>query len=96
MLSITQIKTMVAKISKKYGVKRAYLFGSYAKGQANESSDIDILIERGEVKTYDAYYDLREELENTLGTEVDLVAIDGIKPRFFDLIKNERILLYGA
>ncbi|MBQ2695428.1 hypothetical protein IJG04_02200 [Candidatus Saccharibacteria bacterium] len=47
------------------------------------SSDIDIIIDRGNVNTYDQYFDLREELINELGTEVDLLSIDIIKPHFF-------------
>ncbi|MBR1486583.1 MAG: nucleotidyltransferase domain-containing protein [Synergistaceae bacterium] len=96
MLTINEISNIVSKLGKKYGIKNAYLFGSYAKGLANEDSDIDIIIDRGELNTYDSYYDLHEELVNELGTEVDLLATDGIKPRFFELIKNDRILLYGA
>ncbi|MBR1801709.1 nucleotidyltransferase domain-containing protein [Candidatus Saccharibacteria bacterium] len=96
MLTINEISNIVSKLGKKYGIKNAYLFGSYAKGLANEDSDIDIIIDRGELNTYDSYYDLHEELINELGTEVDLLATDGIKPRFFELIKNDRILLYGA
>ena len=96
MLTINEISNIVSKLGKKYGIKNAYLFGSYAKGLANEDSDIDIIIDRGELNTYDSYYDLHEELVNELGTEVDLLATDGIKPRFFELIKNDRILLYTA
>lgn len=96
MLAIGEIKDKVAKIGKKYGIKNAYLFGSYAKGIANERSDIDIIIDRGKVDTYDEYFNLHEDLVNELGVEVDLLAADGIKPRFFELIKNDRVLLYGA
>ena len=96
MLTVKRIKEVVSKAAKKYGVKSAYLFGSYAKGEATANSDVDIIIDRGDVKTYDAYYDLLSELEYNLGTNVDLLSTDGVKPRFFDLIKNDRILLYGT
>ncbi|MBR0480684.1 nucleotidyltransferase family protein [Candidatus Saccharibacteria bacterium] len=90
-----EIKTAVTKAGKKYGIKNAYLFGSYARGEATEDSDVDIIIDRGEVKTYNQYADLHYELENDLG-EVDLLSTDGIHPRFYELIKNDRIPLYGA
>lgn len=96
MLTIEKIKEVSSRIGKKYGVKNIYLFGSYAKGKANENSDVDLIIERGDVKTYDSYYDMRMELIDNLGTKVDLLATDGVKPRFFEMIKDERILLYGA
>lgn len=42
MLTIEEIKAAVEKVGKKYGIKNAYLFGSYAKGEATEDSDVDI------------------------------------------------------
>ena len=96
MLTVSQTQQTVANIGKKYGIKSAYLFGSYAKNTATEDSDVDIIIERGDVKSYNAYYDLREELQKDLGKEVDLLATDGVRPKFFDLIENDRIPLYGA
>lgn len=41
------IQSVLSPIAKDYGVKRLYLFGSFAKGTAHEGSDIDILIEKG-------------------------------------------------
>ena len=96
MLTIDEIKTAVTKVGKKYGIKNAYLFGSYARGEATDGSDVDIIIDRGDVHTYKAYFHLGEDIEAELGTKVDLLSTDGIKPRFFELIKNDRILLYGA
>ena len=96
MLTIQEIKEKVAKIGAKYGIKNAYLFGSYATGHANEESDVDLIIEKGALHTYDAYADMKLELTNELGTNVDLLTTDGVRPRFFELIKNDRILLYGA
>ena len=42
--AIAQIKKIVKPIFKKYGVEMAYVFGSYARGDYNEDSDIDIII----------------------------------------------------
>lgn len=47
MQDIVTIKNVIAPIAKSYGIKRIYLFGSYAKGEATEESDIDLLIEKG-------------------------------------------------
>ena len=47
MPDINEIKKIVVPIAYSYGVKRLYLFGSYAKGTANEKSDIDLLVEKG-------------------------------------------------
>lgn len=96
MLTINQIKDSVTKHAKKYGVKSAYLFGSYATGAATEDSDVDIIIEKGDLQTYKQYSGFLYGLEDDLGTKVDLLTTEGVKPRFFDLIKNDRMLLYGA
>ena len=96
MLTINEIKAAVSKVGKKYGIKNAYLFGSYARGEANESSDVDIIIDRGEIQDYMTYAGFRLDLIDELGKEVDVLTTAGVKPRFFDLIKNDRILLYGT
>lgn len=96
MLTIPQIKSAVEKAGKQYGIKNAYLFGSYAKNTATEESDVDLLIDKGEVRTYYKYFDLHEDLKRELGTDVDLLTTDGIRPRFLELIKPDRILLYAA
>ena len=50
MLTIEKIKEIITPICKKYGVKRAYLFGSYARNEATEKSDVDIRIESGKIR----------------------------------------------
>lgn len=96
MLTIERIKEVVTKLSKKYGVKRAYLFGSYAKGEATENSDVDLIIDKGEIHSFSDFFDFHEELQNELGTEVDLLTDKGIPEHFYNRIKDDRVLLYGA
>lgn len=96
MLSIEEIRSAVQKAGKKYGIKSAYLFGSYARGEATEGSDIDIIIEKGRLQTYHDYSGFRFDLIDELGTDVDVLTTEGIKPRFYNLIKDDRVLLYGA
>lgn len=96
MLDVKQIQNSVSKHAEKYGVQSAYLFGSYAKNTATENSDIDIIIEKGNLRTYDAYSDFKFAIEDELGRKVDLLTTESVRPRFFELIKNDRILLYGA
>ncbi|MBR3722994.1 MAG: nucleotidyltransferase domain-containing protein [Selenomonadaceae bacterium] len=47
MLDIQSIKSTLTPLFKQYKVKSAYLFGSYARGEADENSDVDIRIEKG-------------------------------------------------
>ena len=96
MLTIDKIQKVVTEICKKYGVKKAYLFGSYAKNTATEKSDVDLIIDKGNVATYKDFFHLCEDLEAGLGTSVDLLTEKGTSPRFFELIKDERVLVYGG
>ena len=96
MLTIPEIQQKVAKICKKYGIKSAYLFGSYAKQTATENSDIDLIVDMQNLRKYKDYFHFCDELETALGTQVDVTSEDGMLPGFFDLIKHDRILLYGA
>ena len=49
--TIEEIKAMLYDILKKHGIEKAYLFGSYARGEANQQSDVDIMIKKGKLKT---------------------------------------------
>ena len=43
--TIEEIKTILEPIARKYGVERVYLFGSYARGDATENSDVDLRVD---------------------------------------------------
>jgi predicted nucleotidyltransferase len=77
---------------KAYGVRRLGLFGSYARGENTETSDLDFIVEF-EKKTFDAYMDLKAFLEKLFQRKVDLVLTDAIKPRLRTTILNEAV--YG-
>lgn len=97
MLTIDQIKSAVAKVGKRYGIKNAYLFGSYARGDANQYSDVDVLIDAGKIKGMIELSGFRLDLVDELGgTDVDVITTQGIMPKFFEMIKNERVPLYGC
>lgn len=96
MLTVEKIREIVTKVGKKYGIKNAYLFGSYAKGTANENSDVDIIVDMSNMHRYKDYFHFCDDLENELGTDVDVISEEGMFPGFFDLVKNDRIPLYGV
>ncbi|WP_299447364.1 nucleotidyltransferase domain-containing protein [uncultured Phascolarctobacterium sp.] len=69
--SIADIKAKLQPIFQKYNVKKAVLFGSYAKGNAKSNSDIDVMVESN-LKGL-AFYGLLEDIVNTIGKSVDLI-----------------------
>jgi len=81
-------------VIRSYGVRRLGLFGSFARGECNETSDLDFVVEF-ERKSFDAYMDLKLFLEELFGCQVDLVISDAIKPRLRSVILGEAIHAAG-
>jgi uncharacterized protein len=79
---------------RRFGVKSLSLFGSYARGEASQASDLDFLVEF-ERKSFDAYMGLKEFLENLFGCHVDLVLTNTIKPRLRTPILREAVHATG-
>ncbi len=79
---------------KTFGVRKLGLFGSCARGEANEASDLDFIVEF-ERKTFDNYMDLKIFLEKLFNCPVDLVIADAVKPRLRQRISQETIYAPG-
>lgn len=79
---------------KGFGVSRLGLFGSSARGENTKQSDLDFLVEF-QKKSFDAYMDLKEYLENLFCRPVDLVLQDDLKPRIRSSIMNEVVHAAG-
>ena len=90
---IEEIKKKILSILKKYGVKKASLFGSVIRGEATENSDIDILVEIGSNISLLDFVGLKLELEEVLGRKVDLGEYDTIKPIIKDRILSEQVAI---
>ncbi len=72
------IKQHGQELEERFKVKRIGIFGSYARGDQNEDSDIDILVEFREPVGF-VFIHLADFLEEILETKVDLLTVDGIK-----------------
>lgn len=92
--TINEIRNMTAPVAKEYGIERMSLFGSYARGEAKEDSDIDLYIERGKLKSLLQYFAFIDELENVLGCHVDVVTTGIEDKQFLSAIMKEEVLLY--
>lgn len=68
-------------IQERFAVSELGLFGSAARDEMKEESDIDVLVEFNGPATFDGYMDLKFYLEDLLGTKVDLITASGLKPR---------------
>ena len=79
-----------ADVLRGFGVKRIGLFGSVARGEAREDSDLDFLVEL-ESWTTDAFFGVAFFLEDHFGREVDLVPIRSIRPELRDAVLSEAV-----
>jgi len=75
---------------KKFGVKSIMLFGSYARDEATEESNIDIAIEHKE-KSFDNLFNVKEILENKFKKSIRVVYIDSIRTYILRFVKEEMI-----
>jgi len=79
---------------RRLGVRRLGLFGSAARGEATQASDLDFLVELDR-KTFDAYMDVKELLERLFQRRVDLVIAEAVKPRLRPRILEETLYVEG-
>ncbi len=76
-------------------VKKAYLFGSYPRNEADENSDIDILVELDHSNPIGMrFFSYGDELQILLKKKVDIVSYDGISKYIKPHIDQEKVLIY--
>ena len=93
-MDIVEMRSKIKPILSAYGVKRAGLFGSAARGTTTDTSDIDIAVDiTKDISLFD-FVGLKQQLEAILGKPVDLVEYQAIKPTLKDSILRNHIPLY--
>ena len=104
--TIDEIRQIVTPIAEKYHLPAIYLFGSYARGTANEHSDVDLLVDTAgtQLKSLLALGTLYNDLEEALGKRIDLITVSSLQQRiqipseeaFRDAVWKEKVSLYDA
>jgi predicted nucleotidyltransferase len=79
-------------LRERFKVKEIGVFGSVARGEESEQSDVDILVEFSAPVGWE-FVDLKEFLEEILGRQVDLVTVRALKPRLRERILKEVVYL---
>ncbi len=87
------IQEKTLPILRSYGVLRAGLFGSAARGDMTADSDVDILIDLKKETSLLEFVAIKQSLEEALGKNVDLVEYAAIKPRLRENILSHHIAL---
>ena len=87
---------LIAEYFKTQPVLKAWLFGSYSRGEQRLDSDVDILILPDKSQHFSLFTlsGMYEDLKNLLGCEVDLITDDGLKPFARESVECDKILIY--
>ena len=97
MQTMNEIRKMIAslkpQIAEKYQVKELLLFGSYARGEQNEKSDLDLLVEFKETPDLLTFIEMEEFLSQRLQIPIDLVPKRKLKTQLRDRILKEAITI---
>jgi predicted nucleotidyltransferase len=89
MANLEEIKKKVRPILEKYGIQKAGVFGSTARGEA-ETNDVDLLVKIDQKISLLDFIGIQQELEDELEMKVDLVEYDSLKPALKeDILKEE-------
>ena len=87
------MKEIIIDVLKKYPIKKASLFGSFARNEANADSDIDILIEPAQPITLFDVLRLEKELSDATSRKIDILEFSAIKLSIRDNILKDAITL---
>jgi hypothetical protein len=88
------LKKIIVPVLRRYGVRRAAVFGSFARGEAREDSVLDIIVEFEEDRSLLDLAGLKVELEDVLGRRVDIVTYGSLHPLLRErVLKEEKRIL---
>lgn len=100
--TLDEIAERIAPVAKKYNIPKVYIFGSYARGEANPDSDVDLMIEVGTLHGLEVISAL-EEFQNVLKKPVDLITTRSLTQErtqdyskiFIENLEKEKRVIYG-
>jgi predicted nucleotidyltransferase len=90
---LTRKRDEIAKIAATHGARNIRVFGSVARGEADEKSDIDFLVEMEPGRSLLDLGGLLMDLQEVLGRDVDVVTERGLNPRIRDRVLREAVSL---
>ena len=94
--SIDEIKERFEKVARKYEINEAYLFGSYARGDATKKSDVDFYIHADKIRTLFQLAGFYTDVQNAMKKKIDVVTSDAtIGEKFEREMKKELVKIYG-
>ena len=92
----SELTKILRDFSKQNGIEYMAVFGSFARGQATENSDIDILVRFEKPIGLLALIDLETKLSNLMNRKIDLVTVNELSPYIRDKVLEEAVAVYEA
>jgi predicted nucleotidyltransferase len=103
--TIEQLKEKIAPVALKYRLRAVYVFGSYARGEATDASDVDILVDKTGTRIHGMFAlgGLYNDLNEAVGKPIDLITTGALEqtstkertPWICENLRDERIQIYG-
>ncbi|QQP91209.1 nucleotidyltransferase family protein [Skermanella sp. TT6] len=90
---LTELRSLQPTLRRHYPIRSMGVFGSYARGEQREGSDLDLLVELGEGIDLIGFAGLQIELSDALGISVDLVEREALRPRLAEAVLAEVVPL---
>lgn len=104
--TIDDLRRIIVPIAEQYGLRAVYVFGSYARGEANADSDIDLLVDLTgtNIRSLFALGSVYCDLESALGKSIDLIPVSSLEQTsksasdelFRNTVQTERVRIYDA
>lgn len=91
--TIAKLKNKIIPVLEQHDVIHAAVFGSFARGEEREDSDLDLLVELREDKTLLDLVALKLELEELLGREIDVVTDNALQSGIKEIVLKERVAI---
>lgn len=88
---LTKLKERIEEIRQLFSVKNLSIFGSIARDESTENSDVDVLVVFNREGSFDLFMDLKFYLEDLLGVKIDLVTDKALRPQVRRAIEQELI-----
>lgn len=101
--TLDEIAERIAPVAKKYNIPKVYIFGSYARGEANPDSDVDLMIEGGDYSALDIA-GIMEDFKVSLNKSIDLINYETLLQKstiersrlFIKNVNKEKVILYES
>ena len=90
-VALSFLSAQMPIMAKRFDVKQLALFGSTARDEANDDSDLDLLVEFAHPETFDNFFGLKHYIEDNLSVNVDIGTFDTIRKEIKSIILKEAV-----